>query len=132
MRVFCYWNLHKACWSVRAAEGPQRGRVVAHMERLTLTNCTLKVSEAGRQRVLREGRKNVHAGVVGEWVEAAGYVQPVQGDVRLHYNPYRAPWFYQKAGDVVPRFAAGMVSLTEGGQAWEIMGAADVAREAAA
>lgn len=65
MRVFIYWNLHRACWSIKALEGPSRGRVVAHASDWQVTDATFKVSEAGRQRVLREQRKNVHAGVVG-------------------------------------------------------------------
>ncbi|CAB4165115.1 hypothetical protein UFOVP823_10 [uncultured Caudovirales phage] len=32
MRVFVYWNLHRKLWSVRAAEGPNKGRVIAHRE----------------------------------------------------------------------------------------------------
>lgn len=66
MKVFVYFNLHKGLWSIRAEEGPHKGKVVAHASQLSLSDCTFKVSEAGRQRVLREKRKNVHAGVHGQ------------------------------------------------------------------
>lgn len=72
MRVFCYYNLHKAVWSVKALEGSQKGRVILHAGEVTLAKCEFKVSEAGRQRVLREKKKNVHAGVVGELVGFLG------------------------------------------------------------
>ena len=65
MRVFVYFNLHKKCLSVKALEGESKGRVIAHADSVELVNATFKVSQAGRQRVLRERRKNVHAGVVG-------------------------------------------------------------------
>jgi hypothetical protein len=69
MKVFVYFNLHKKVWSVKALEGPNKGRVVAHRNALSLYHCTFKVSEAGRQRVIREQRKNVHAGIVGDWYD---------------------------------------------------------------
>jgi len=72
MRVFVYFNLHRKCWSVRALNGRYKGRVVAHCDRVLLTDVEFRVSEAGRQRVLREGRKNVHAGVVGSLCGMAG------------------------------------------------------------
>lgn len=65
MRVFVYYNLHKKCFSVKALEGANKGRVIKHASSVTLTDATFKVSEAGRQRVLREKQKNVHAGVQG-------------------------------------------------------------------
>jgi len=61
-RVFVYKNLHENCWSVRDKES---GHVVAHADRVELTDVKLKVGAAGRERVLREKSKNVHAGLDG-------------------------------------------------------------------
>lgn len=75
MRVFIYWNLHRACWSIKALDGASKGLVVAHAVHWQVEGVRFKVSEAGRQRVLREKRKNVHAGVVGTlvaWQEGEG------------------------------------------------------------
>lgn len=85
MRVYVYFNLHKHLWSVRALEGPRKGRVIAHLGHLELADCVFRVSEAGRQRVLRERCKNVHAGIVGHLVS-----EPDEGATprRLTYNPY--------------------------------------------
>lgn len=98
MRVFIYFNLHRKCWSVKALEGSQRGRVVAHAEAFKVEGAAFKVSEAGRQRVIREQRKNVHAGVVGKLVdlvplaEGRTLAEP-QGSVAVTYNPYKGPTF---------------------------------------
>jgi hypothetical protein len=91
MRVFVYFNLHKRVWSVRALEGEHKGRVLQHASALCLADCTFKVSEAGRQRVLRERQKNVHAGVKGTLVAAppAGLALPR----RVTYDPYKYTTF---------------------------------------
>ena len=62
--VRVYWNLHKKKFSVQARYGYD-WYVVAHISELTLKNVTFKVSQAGRNRVLRTGVKNVHAYVIG-------------------------------------------------------------------
>ena len=102
MRVFVYFNLHKKVFSVKALEGENKGRVIAHSEYLDLHNVTFKVSEAGRQRVLRERKKNVHAGVVGYWEDT----QHPKGTLlhnlqckQITYNPYKYDSFvYIDAG----------------------------------
>ena len=65
LKCFVYFNLHRKVWSIKALEGPNKGRVIAHSSMVEMSDCSFKVSEAGRQRVLREKRKNVHAGIVG-------------------------------------------------------------------
>ncbi|QFG10453.1 hypothetical protein KIV65_gp14 [Mycobacterium phage Anthony] len=90
MRVFVYRNLHKGCYSVRAEEGPDKGRVVAHSEHVLLGGVTPKVSAAGRDRVRRERRKNVHAGLTGELLSLEE--QDFIGS-KVTYNPYRADGF---------------------------------------
>jgi len=87
MKVFVYFNLHKRCFSIKALEGADKGRVVAHSNALLLHNVTFKVSEAGRQRVIREKRKNVHAGVVGEW-NCVEQLAVVGEGKAVTYNPY--------------------------------------------
>ncbi|QFG08665.1 hypothetical protein PBI_VANISOA_86 [Mycobacterium phage Vanisoa] len=75
-------------WSVKALEGPDKGRVIARHQLIILRNAKGKVSEKGRQRVLRERRKNVHAGLVGELVQGeAVNLTPQAREVT--YNPYR-------------------------------------------
>lgn len=56
-----YFNLHKKCLSVQ-----YKGKVIDHAKSICLKDVEFKVSQAGRARVLREKRKNVHAFVVGD------------------------------------------------------------------
>lgn len=103
MRVFVYFNLHRKCFSIKALEGANKGRVVAHRNEVVLDNVTFKVSEAGRQRVLKEQRKNVHAGVVGNWDERSYDRVTVDHLVVLGsaitYNPYKYDSFVHKYGE---------------------------------
>jgi len=95
MRVYVYWNLHKHLWSVKALEGPDKGRVVAHWQRVCLNDVRMHVNEAGRQRVLREKRKNVHAGLIGHWVDIDPVSAATDRDwTAIAYNPYLAPDFF--------------------------------------
>lgn len=90
MRVFVYFNLHKKCFSVKALEGENKGRVIAHTHDIRILAPSFKVSEAGRQRVLRERKKNVHAGVVG-WYNSAVNVEKISDEytpIGVKYNPY--------------------------------------------
>lgn len=75
MKVFIYRNLHKEgnVYSIKSLEGPMKGKVIGHAHGIYLEDCQLIVSEAGRQRVLKEKRKNVHAGIVGTLVAVSGY-----------------------------------------------------------
>jgi len=87
--VDVYRNLHRKCWSVRHC-----GIVRLHCERVTLGDVTFRVSEAGRQRVLREQRKNVHAMVRGTLMAYEGVVgDGFLGLCEVTYNPYESGTF---------------------------------------
>lgn len=102
--VDVYRNLHRGCWSVR-----RRGVPVSHQDTLTLIGAVFRVSEPGRQRVLRERQKNVHAVVRGTLVE-----RDVGSDLlEVSYNPYRGPTFYfVSTGE--PIYAAPVVYFSQG------------------
>jgi hypothetical protein len=88
-KVEVYFNLHKKCFSVR-----KNGLVIRHCNRITLKNSTFKVSQAGRERVLKEKKKNVHAFVVGSPI---GKISDGQYDVNeVSYNPYKQGYFVRK------------------------------------
>jgi hypothetical protein len=61
-QVEVYRNLHKDCWSVRDSK---TRLVISHVDYIHLQNATLVVRPAGREKVLREKRKNVHAFIKG-------------------------------------------------------------------
>ena len=86
MKVKVYYNLHKKCYSIVSLEKENYGKVIKHENCVPLFDAQFKVSEKGRQRVLREQKKNVHAYVVGTWVSE--FVP--KGVVRLAtYNRYK-------------------------------------------
>ena len=58
--VYVYRNLRKDCWSIR-----QGSTVRFHTLYAFLRDAKFKVSQAGRKRVIKDKRKNVHAFVVG-------------------------------------------------------------------
>lgn len=102
MRVFVYFNLHKRVFSVKALEGENKGRVVAHRAYVALTDVVFKVSEAGRQRVIAEQRKNVHAGATGHWTDESIALDDA---VAVTYNPYKYSSFVVKSTEMPVRTA---------------------------
>lgn len=121
MKVFVYRNLHKKCFSVKALEGPHKGRVVSWVNEIFLAGAVFKVSQAGRARVIREQSKNVHAGVVGEWVHntvvarerVAGYDNTLR-KAWVGYNPYRFSSFVFN-DDLSPVATATMAHVSRQG-----------------
>jgi hypothetical protein len=90
MKVQIYWNIRKKLWSMR-----YKGKVIWHADEVVLHKCKFKVSEAGRQRVLRENRKNVHAVVEGELCHARGTDPSVPVPSGKYTDCYRSHRFWQ-------------------------------------
>jgi len=67
---------------------------VEYKDTLCLEKVTFKVSEAGRQRAIREKKKNVHAYVVGSMMRTHRCDNPGPEWTRISYNPYKAGFFY--------------------------------------
>ncbi len=99
--VHVYRNLHKKCYSIR-----KKGKVVAHRESVLIENPTFVVQPAGRARVLREKKKNVHAYVKGKWVTVtSGKIKSIMfGARKVRYNPYLGKDFFYTDGDQEPVF----------------------------
>ena len=89
MTVEVYYNLHKNVFSVR-----HKGKVIAWGNRVTIENPEYVVREKGRQKVLEEGRKNVHDFVRGTLSDInnfkIGKIQQRLSEPReVTYNPYK-------------------------------------------
>lgn len=106
-RVFVYFNLHKKVWSVKCLK---TGRVIFHTKSLTLRNCQFKVSKRGRERVLLERRKNVHAGVVGTLIAIDQPTCKFDAKREVTYNPYKYETFVSKR-DLSPVYQADTVVM---------------------
>ena len=109
MKAFVYYNLHRKMWSVKALEGECKGKVVAHRRDVVLHKPVAKVSEAGRKRVLTERKKNVHAGLIGEWRDLN--ILMAEGD-EITYNPYKYSSFVYK-DDETPFTGASVALMSD-------------------
>lgn len=98
MKVRVYYNLHKKCLSVQSMT-PKGWRVWKHMKSIDLKNCEFKVSRAGRERVIAEGRKNVHAYIIGDLIEGEETKGYEFGNM-VTYNPYKYTSFVEKATEL--------------------------------
>jgi len=112
--VKVYRNLRKNTFSVLSTTAPDRGRLIGHADVVVLANVTFKVSQAGRQRVLKDKQKNVHAYVVGLLQYTAqdlDLLDSLEGFVQeVTYNPYKHTTFvYKDTG--LPCFSAGVALL---------------------
>lgn len=92
MKVDIYFNLHKKCLSIR-----HKGRVIDHARSVEMNSVSFVVSQKGRERVLREKRKNVHAFVRGEMNSYVALKNSPVANLQPHndngrqvkYNPYK-------------------------------------------
>ena len=90
-RVRVYWNLHKKCWSVQATK---TGLVILHKDKLAIRQAKFVVRKAGQERVRKEGKKNVHAFVVGNISEHQPDLRYMQDfGSEIWYNPYEMDYF---------------------------------------
>ena len=96
-----YRNLHNNKFSLR-----QGGLVRGHAGAVFLTEAVFIVRESGRQKVLRERSKNVHAWVMGNVLETMSEApEGLQSRYQLHewngwkeayYNPYKVDSFIDR------------------------------------
>ena len=104
--VWVYFNLHTGLWSIK-----QNGLVHCHSKMVNLVDVEFRVREAGRLRVLKDQRKNVHAFVIGKIANIDefhtnnyGMGQPVT------YNPYKHSTFMLR-GTEKPIETARLVTM---------------------
>lgn len=77
-----YRNLHNGKLSLMDV---QTNTVVGHADSVQLCAVNFRVGEAGRQRVIKEGRKNVHAFIVGCVTRVDGF-EPFKGRDVVTYD----------------------------------------------
>lgn len=118
-RVRVYRNLRTGTWSIQT-KTPKGWRVRGHATAVELLAADCNVSDAGRAKVLRERRKNVHAHIEGnidlrnlhvidqnpKWAYAYGILEsmdafPYGNADRISYNPYKAGTFTTSDGEPV-------------------------------
>jgi len=119
VKVFVYRNLRRRCWSAKQIGGLNNGRVILHARTISLFGAHFSVSKTGRERVLVERQKNVHAGVVGflnlatvleqrytmtedtlmnvEVDDSLNYITHNPEAIEVTYNPYKFEEFVDVA-----------------------------------
>lgn len=97
MKVRVYYNLNRDVWSIKAMEGEFKGKVIGYAGSVHLKDAKTIVSAAGRQRVLREKRKNVHA-----------YIEGTLVNVRKYRERLMVPLFSSPQGENATRSMFGM------------------------
>ena len=88
MQVRVYRNLTKRCWSIQHKVPGKGWRLLKHANLVSLDNAFPLIQEAGRQRVIKEGKKYVHAFICGELSETH-----LNRGFQLRYNPKAWPGF---------------------------------------
>ena len=104
-RVKVYRNLTYKCWTICDA---QDGKLYCHADSVDLRDCKFRVQPAGRERVLREKRKNVHAGIKG-YIDDTNC--PLRVGTEVTYNPYKYDSFVDKNTEE-PVFYSGFAKLS--------------------
>lgn len=113
-KVDVYRNLRTGGFSVR-----KKGKVVLHCNALTILNPKFIVRQKGRERVLRDKQKNVHAFVRGEFQLASDCL--IAGlKHEAYYNPYETETFVDK--DTGEPVNESMFALLIDGKAYYIKG----------
>jgi hypothetical protein len=109
-KVFIYKNLHKNCWSLK-----QDGLVKAHVHELSMFDCSFRVNQKGREKVLEEKRKNVHAGISGyidfPWDKEDISREGSTAKLAM-YNPYKYECFVRVDNDKKPVFWSSAARLS--------------------
>ena len=117
-KVEVYRNLRRRCWSIRSNK---TGKVIDHMSSVVLEDCELVVRQAGREKVRREGVKNVHAFVKGYMVTEQTFNLTTDTNTKdqtmITYNPYQNESFV-KLRTEEPISKAKYVQLTDKGYAF--------------
>lgn len=124
-----YRNLNTGEWSVKALEGPDKGKKVAEGDSLTLTGCTPFVRDSTRRRLVdakanpgtgkgSQGFREVHAWIVG-YVLQDDVIEHRAGDDRVTYRPFDRPdFFYVDSGDSFT--GADTLTFSTGGEVFVV------------
>jgi hypothetical protein len=104
-----YYNLHKHTFSVTYG-----GRVITHADYVKLSDVQFRVRQGGREKVLKEKRKNVHSFVIGTLLDYCSYpcknLPDEPNDNIVTYNPYKYSTYVMKDTEE-PVFKANEVDM---------------------
>ena len=96
IKVKVYKNLKKDIFSI---QDYKTRKVIGYSDNLRLENANFVVSEKTRQRVIKEGKKYVHAFVVGDMVTNWELTEQFE---TVRYNPYMFDFFFTDGEKYTP------------------------------
>ena len=118
-KYYIYWNLHRKCYSVK-----HRGKVVRHFHNAHVLLPEFRVSAKGRERVRREGAKNVHAYIVSDFIDVQPSYWPTTkglsfrgwrlGNQIATYNPYKNESFVDSEGNALYNAREAYLGIDQG------------------
>lgn len=90
IRVYRNLNRKGKCYSI-----VQNGKTVAHSYGVCIRDCKLKVNEKGKQRVIKNKRKEFHAFIEGYYTHSGMGTSAHKNDLPaiIEYNPYKDEYF---------------------------------------
>ena len=108
-RVMVHYNLHKHTFSIT-----HKGLVISHADYVKLNDVEFRVRQGGREKVVKEKRKNVHAFVIGTLIEYCKYPceslpSEPNSDI-VTYDPYKYNSYVIKDTEE-PIYNAGEVEM---------------------
>jgi hypothetical protein len=113
-RVEVYRNLKFKDRVVYSIRDVKTGLVLGHASTLLLSRCKFVVNQKGRERVIKEKRKNVHAWIQGSMgIVHAGDDRIFSTGRKVCYNPYTNSHF-ELADCGEPVVEANLVWINEG------------------
>lgn len=94
-KVQIYRNLNNGTMSIQLyVPAIKDWRVAGHITNCLITNVTFSVSDAGRRRAIRDGRKNVHA--FGQGILLAQFDTDTDAPIDLAYDPFTDTSFVER------------------------------------
>jgi len=106
-RVSVHWHLTKKCFSVT-----HKGLVKAHVSQVYLKGAEFRVGQKGWKRAVAQKRRNVHARVYGELIEALP--EDVICERRVRYNAFETEGLFIDAETEQPVHEALFVMFVDG------------------
>lgn len=115
-KYYIYRNLNRGGFSVK-----YKGLVIDNIHRFTADNVEFRVSEASRQRAIREGRRNVHAFMVCDenpiglhWKDSTVERHVKENDMKpVYYHPLQTESFVFAGTSTPVTHAEHMVASNE-------------------
>lgn len=115
-----YRNLHRGNFSIKSYVDLVSGyRVTDRGEIVLMKNCSFKIYESGRQRVIKEKRKNVHAFVEPTSYEHLNEKADVSKLREIYYNPYKHDSFVYK--DTEEKIEKASMVLAQDNKLYEVV-----------